>query len=201
MAWKYLQYDGETGKKRTVSGGSGGASELNDLDDVNVSNPSDGQVLRYDANAGEWVNSNESGGGGNVSDVTVGGVSVVNQQGVAEIPAIPDGLHHYSTTEHVIGTWINNKPLYEKTIDCGYLPNNNVSTIQTGLTNIIAVNAFGFCDNNYQNIFIPNASASGVQWAIGIHLEDSGASLKIRTGADRSGSYAYVTLQYYKTTD
>lgn len=51
--WKNVQY--KDGKFQTGSGGGGGgASALADLDDVNISSPSDGQVLRYDN--GEWVN-------------------------------------------------------------------------------------------------------------------------------------------------
>lgn len=107
----------------------------------------------------------------------------------------------FSDEEREIGIWRDGRPLYQKTIDCGYLPNNDISLVQTGLTNIVAIHAFGHCLNSFQNIFIPNASAAGVQWGIGIHLEDNGATLKVRTGEDRSSFYAYVTLRYYKTTD
>lgn len=37
-----------------ISGGSGGASNLSDLDDVILTSPSDGQVLHYDGS--EWIN-------------------------------------------------------------------------------------------------------------------------------------------------
>ena len=88
------------------------------------------------------------GGGGNVDDVLVNGVSVVDgnhdaqitsykEVTQAEYDALPsskltDGIayfikdaggggggsssHNYSTTEQVIGTWIDGKPLYEITI-------------------------------------------------------------------------------------
>lgn len=53
--WKNVQY--KDGKMRTSKGGGGGgASALTDLDDVNISSPSDGQVLRYDATSDKWVN-------------------------------------------------------------------------------------------------------------------------------------------------
>lgn len=44
-------------------GGGGGASALEDLSDVNITNPTDGQVLKYDATNDEWINADESGGG------------------------------------------------------------------------------------------------------------------------------------------
>ena len=43
-------------------GGGGGASSLVELTDVNITNPTDGQVLAYDSDNEEWVNT--TGGGG-----------------------------------------------------------------------------------------------------------------------------------------
>jgi len=45
------------------SGGSGGASALVDLSDVDISNPSNGQVLKYNSTTHAWENAAESGGG------------------------------------------------------------------------------------------------------------------------------------------
>lgn len=50
------------------SGGSG-ASALIDLEDVNISNPTSGQVLTYDETNDEWINANSSGGGGTLTAV------------------------------------------------------------------------------------------------------------------------------------
>lgn len=43
---------------------SGGASALNDLTDVTLASPSNGQVLKYNSTTGKWENADESGGGG-----------------------------------------------------------------------------------------------------------------------------------------
>ena len=43
---------------------SGGASALNDLSDVTLASPSNGQVLKYNSTTGKWENADESGGGG-----------------------------------------------------------------------------------------------------------------------------------------
>lgn len=80
--WKNVQY--KNGKYRTSDEGGGGASALTDLTDVNVSSPSDGQVLKYDSTTQKWKNENESGGG-SVNDVQLDGTSVVNEQGVAQL--------------------------------------------------------------------------------------------------------------------
>lgn len=44
--------------------GSGGASDLEDLGDVNLTSPSNGQVLSYDSTSQKWINTTPSGGGG-----------------------------------------------------------------------------------------------------------------------------------------
>lgn len=65
-----------------------GASALDDLTNVDITSPTNGQVLKYDSINQEWVNANESGGGGstvtvtqktstgtNIADITVDGVT------------------------------------------------------------------------------------------------------------------------------
>lgn len=49
-----------------------GASALDDLTNVDITSPTNGQVLKYDSTNQEWVNANESGGGGAsaVADLT-----------------------------------------------------------------------------------------------------------------------------------
>lgn len=56
-----LTADGSGGVAfETVVGGGGGASAINDLSDVTVASPTDGQVLSYDASSSIWVNSSAS---------------------------------------------------------------------------------------------------------------------------------------------
>lgn len=45
-------------------GGGGGSSTLSGLTDVDISNPTDGQTLVYDAASSKWVNGSGGGGGG-----------------------------------------------------------------------------------------------------------------------------------------
>lgn len=62
------------------------STNLTDLDDVDVTSIQDGQVLAWDSNTSKFVNVNQSGG--------------IN----------------YSTTEQIIGTWIDGKTLYGRVI-------------------------------------------------------------------------------------
>lgn len=41
-------------------GGGGGASELSELDDVNISSPTNGQILKYNGTSEKWENTAES---------------------------------------------------------------------------------------------------------------------------------------------
>lgn len=84
MGWKNVQY--KNGKYRTHEGGGGESSALADLTDVNLLNPSDGDMLIYDGQNNKWVNI--SGG---------------------------EYFHVYSTTEKRVGTWVDGSPIYERT--------------------------------------------------------------------------------------
>ena len=53
--------------KLIESESGGGASALGDLTDVNITSPTDGQVMTYDATAQKWKNATPSGGGGTLS--------------------------------------------------------------------------------------------------------------------------------------
>ena len=65
---KYLKGDGTWD---TPSGGGGGSSTLSGLTDVDLSSPTNGQVLKYNSTTQKWENANESGGGGGTSIIVV----------------------------------------------------------------------------------------------------------------------------------
>lgn len=95
-------------------GGGGGSSTLADLEDVNLSSLSDGQNLSYNATSQKWENKTPSIGG-----------------------------HNYSTTEQVVGTWIDGKPVYERTFvfPKNAIVNNHIDYTIQDLKDIIKVNA------------------------------------------------------------
>ena len=47
-----------------------GVADLEDLDDVTITTPSNKQVLTYDANSGEWINANAQAGAAALDDLT-----------------------------------------------------------------------------------------------------------------------------------
>lgn len=52
-------------------GGSGGASALEDLTDVNISSPTDGQILTYNSTSQKWENANAGSGGSGYSETVL----------------------------------------------------------------------------------------------------------------------------------
>lgn len=68
-------------------GGGGGSSTLAGLTDVDISNPTDGQVLVYNAESGKWENGAGGGGGALVVHAEEVGANVVLDHTYAEIVA------------------------------------------------------------------------------------------------------------------
>lgn len=113
----------------------------------------------------------------------------------------PDGqyAHHYSTSEKVVGTWIDGNTLYEKTINFGSLPNNTTKTVSSGLSNISIQQIFGVARaSNGFTVTLPHREISGSGNIDIVYQSDN--YIRIITDYDYSGFTAYVTLQYTKSS-
>lgn len=109
--------------------------------------------------------------------------------------------HTYSTTEQVVGKWIDGKPLYEKTFDVGYLLNNGTKSIShniQNLKNVISVIGGGKTDSGLMFPII-YTHPDGVNTGIGVIVNST--NIDFITKADRTTWHVYVTLRYTKTTD
>ena len=107
----------------------------------------------------------------------------------------------YSTTERQIGCWIDGKPLYQKMIEYGTLPNNSEVAKAHNIPDIDFVfikNGFTVRPSDGLSSYInfTNDSFSGQ-----ITGTVDKTNLKIWAGTDRSTWYAYFNLCYTKTTD
>ena len=114
---------------------------------------------------------------------------------------------NYSATEHVIGTWINGETLYEKTINCGNLPNTTEKLIDANIgVNAKAVSISGIAmDGDGSSLPIVFVFPSDITWSIAVYYYPSNYQLtqyrdKIRiiTAKNFSNSTAYMTIQYIK---
>lgn len=108
----------------------------------------------------------------------------------------------YSLDEKVVGRWIDKKPIYQKTIDFGALPNSDRKSVAHNVSNMEKViNITGFAQGPSSIIPVPtvnpNASNDG---SAAIYVNSS--DIVIRTRADLTVFFsAYITIQYTKTTD
>ena len=92
--WTY-SFISALGRNTSGSGGSsggGGASYLGELDDVSLSNPTNGQALVYDSATGLWKNGTvQGGGGGGTGTVTSVAMSVPTGFSISGSPITSSG--------------------------------------------------------------------------------------------------------------
>ena len=113
--------------------------------------------------------------------------------------------YNYSTTEQLIGTWIDGTNLYRKVIDCGAGPNNTNKAVSTGIpyTGTTFINLYGMAVGSSYSFPINNVRPKeSVTTCIGAYITDNSgtADLTIIAGADRSGMHVYIVLEYAKSS-
>lgn len=107
----------------------------------------------------------------------------------------------YSADEKMIGQWTDGKPLYQKTVNFGALPNNasksvahNISSIST-VCNIYGI---GVGSNIYQPFPILNDATPNK--SVALWCDNTNVTVRA-TNEDYSAMVGYITIQYTKTTD
>lgn len=109
-------------------------------------------------------------------------------------------FNKYSTTEQIIGTWIDNKPLYRKVIECGALPNNANKDVAHNIQNLgITVSCRGMAvrTSDSRALTIPDSTPSA-EIVCGV----TNTNVYITTNNDRSSfNNSFLILEYTKTTD
>lgn len=113
----------------------------------------------------------------------------------------------YSTTETIVGEWIDGKPLYRKVINVGNKPTDatiNVSNAVSDLDTLVRISgtAYNATFNQYYNI--PNTHDTIASWFINALIINKKV-LQVRGGIgwNNAGGLTniYVILEYTKTTD
>ena len=115
-----------------------------------------------------------------------------SNQYISDVYGVKFGSNHtYSTEEQIVGTWIDGKPIYEKTVSIPAGSNDAglISDVDTFVNvNGYVIYADGYtrqiASNNYSQCFVFKETDST---SVFIH------------GSNRTGGY--VTIQYTKTTD
>lgn len=139
-------------------------------------------------------------------------INKVNADDMNEIKSVVNenaNINEYSTTEQVIGKWINGKPIYRKVVPLGTLPNQDTIQVSSGLdSNIVRiVHIYGVVTDktNYEAFPIPFSWGSNteIQNFCGIFFGGTGSSGNVwfRTNRNMSNYEGYAILEYTKTTD
>lgn len=236
-----LEYDGTEGKWKNVAAPTGSVTDVtldgntvvngqgvavlttpnvNDLKDTNISNPSSGQTLQYNATNQKWENTTPASGG-NVDDVKVNGTSVVTNKVAnitsykevtqAQYEALPDtklndGVLYaikdggqaiegfppliYSDEEREVGVWRDGRPLYQKTwefsgyVDPGTKSWNNILDVSS-----LNISKLVICDVMDQEGCYHTGYLTRIQNGY-LQVYDFEA-----------WPFKYVTLRYTKSTD
>ncbi len=121
-------------------------------------------------------------------------------------------INNYSTSEKVIGSWIDNRPVYRKTIFISSLPatsEDGVSnvTVSTGITGLdIPINLYGmYYDTNKSgaSFKISNSYNFNANRVIDTRISGDGTTITVSTNGEYNfTSYAgYVTVDYVKTSE
>ena len=114
---------------------------------------------------------------------------------------VPVGIgDFYSTEEKQIGRWTDGKPLYQKTIDVGSLPNSSSKLVPHNISDIDFVPLITLTakDSNGGYVSIPFV-ANSFAYQMSVYI--AGANIKIDTFTNRTALSGYATIQYTKTTD
>lgn len=104
----------------------------------------------------------------------------------------------YSTEEKATGEqWIDGSIIYEKTVNCGALPNTTSKTVAHGIANLSkVVEIKGYATNGTLYLPLPFAGASA---STGVSVYAGASDISIETGMNRSNfTESYTTLRYTK---
>lgn len=108
----------------------------------------------------------------------------------------------YSTTERVVGSYMG-KPLYQKTINFGALPNSVVKTVAHGISSLeLVIDAIIMAKNGSSgiNISIPYVNVANITYGCGFYVDST--NIAIQDASDLSAyDTCHVTIRYTKTTD
>lgn len=107
----------------------------------------------------------------------------------------------YSTTEKVVGTWINGETLYRKTISTGTLPSGagykNVNHSISDLSKVVRF--YGYAHSSSDSIPLPFAP-SGNDAKSGIAVKVTSSQIQLIVNQNQSAyTESYITLEYTKS--
>lgn len=127
---------------------------------------------------------------------------------ISPLPSIQPRYHKYSTEEHIVGEWIDGRPIYEKVVE-STIPNSSgaSSTVDT-ITDLASLNVDtmvkceGISKTSEVSTITPYFSSSSKEILfVQVFFTNSTKKLYVRNKGmtNENGKTVYVTLQYIKS--
>lgn len=114
-----------------------------------------------------------------------------------------ENLTTYSTTEKIVGTWIDGKPIYECVLNVGSISAGSVGHVPFSRTNIDEIlDCEGFGRDSSNNWFLlSRAHPDYFKYQISIYYNYPDNEFSIEMGTEISITTGYIIVRYTKTTD
>lgn len=166
--------------------GSDGASSIEKLKDIELTDLQNDQILVYDSTSETWKNKDQLTAGDGIS--VANGVISLNE----EANLVFNSLNYSNTPKKTGGKWVNGNDLYKLTINIQspmYLP--NVGTLEltipvSGVEQVV----------NYETFFTDGTDFLAIVNNNNISVKCTETKVIITTTADYSAYTGYVTIYY-----
>ena len=126
-------------------------------------------------------------------------VTVNNVTAQIKAPSASTPVHTYSTTEQVVGKWIDNSAVYEKTINFGNASESYDISVAHGISNlgrIISFDAIGYVGSNQYSLPYVSKITSDVR---GFYISDTNLVLLMANSCPYVSSIC-VVIRYTKSS-
>jgi hypothetical protein len=103
----------------------------------------------------------------------------------------------YSTEEKIVGTWIDGKPLYQKTVTGSSGTNININ-LNINNADIVIIKTAGIILSTGE--YIPHGAYTNASNYLSFFISANKTQCGIRSSESYGNATYYVTVQYTKTT-
>ena len=111
--------------------------------------------------------------------------------------------NNYSTEEHIIGEWIDGRPIYRKTMIIDSIGSNVNTTFEyDGIENVDRIwinHGMSFINNTYESQSLNWFYTTSDYMRTWVNKNLNG--VRLRASADLTAFSGYIVLEYIKTTD
>ena len=167
-----------------------------DIADINKCNASDLNEIK------NVVNENDDNTTNNLNAIgTLSSLNTTNKSSVVNAINEVNNKFNYSDTEKIVGKWLNNKPIYSKTISFG-VENNTDKSINYNIQNVENIwvdESASYIMGEYETLAV-NWYYSPSDWCR-TWANKSQGYLRFKCPSSLGTRTCYVTLRYTKTTD